>query len=131
MTDGGKLYDEFRAALRAEDGSVQAFFHPDFVAYEDPGLPYGGVFRGGESFVALRRKVYETWGPNCLELQYRVGDDDGHAIAYFKLTGRPAGSDETVESYVTLVWAFEDGLAKEARILYYNTPLLTQALSGQ
>lgn len=130
MSDGGVLYDQFRAALRAEDGSVLALFHPDFVAYEDPGLPYGGEFHGGEEFVKLRRNVYKTWGPQCLELQFRCGDDDGHAIAYFKLTGRPEGKDIVVESYVTLVWTFVDGLAVEARVSYYNTPELARALVG-
>ena len=34
-----------------------------------------------------------------------------------------------IESYVTLVWTFVDGLAREVRIFYYDTPRLSRALS--
>jgi ketosteroid isomerase-like protein len=133
MSDPVFLYTRLLAAMRSsDDRSALAFFAPDFVAYEDVGMPYGGEYKGGEGFLELRRKVYSTWGPGAMKLQFVCGDpESGHASAHFRLVGRPQGMADPVEGHVTVVWAFHDDLAVEARVYYYDTPRLSEALAGR
>jgi len=132
MSDPVALYSQLLAAMRSSnDMSALKYFAPDFVAYEDPGMPYGGRFEGGEGFIALRRKVYDTWGPGAMKLLFVCGDPDGgHLSAHFKLVGRPGRAREQVEGHVTVVWTFRDDLATEARVFYFDTPRLTAALEA-
>ena len=124
------LYDALRAALHKRDGSVLAHFAPDFVVHEDPGMPYGGTFHGAEHFVRLFHEVYSTFGGRPIELLWKCRDDQGHVMVYFKLSGQPEKSPEPVSSYVAIAWTFENGLAKEARISYFDTPRLSKAILG-
>jgi hypothetical protein len=130
MTDPVELYMRIVKAMRAEDDSVTLkYFAPDFVVHEDPGMPYGGVLNGASSFLKLRLKVYDTWGPDCLKLLFVCGEPNGtHAAAYFKIVGQPAGAFASIESYVTVMWTFRDDLAVEARVFYYDTPRLSKAI---
>jgi ketosteroid isomerase-like protein len=130
MSDPVALYTRILASLRGgDDAATLRFFAPDFAIHEDPGMPYGGELIGGEAFLALFRKVYATWGEQCLELLFKCGDPEGgHAAGIFKLTGRPGMAP--IESFVTVVWTFRDELAAEVRIFYYDTPRLAEALAA-
>jgi ketosteroid isomerase-like protein len=132
MSDPALLYRRLLAAMRSsDDTSALEFFAPDFVAYEDEGMPYGGRHEGGEGFLELRRKVYALWGPGAMNLLFVCSDPEtGHASAHFRLAGRPQGSVKTVEGHVVVVWAFRDDLAVEARVYYYDTPGLREAMTG-
>ena len=131
MKDPAELYHALLKSMRGGDAKAHELFHPDFTAYEDPGMPYGGVVRGGRNFLSLRQKVYDFWEPGFLNLQYVCGDGQGgHASAHFKLVGRPKGAGEQVEGYVIVTWTFRDGLAYEARVFYFDTPALSRALEA-
>jgi hypothetical protein len=131
MTDAIDLYSTLLATMRQEDDEETAkLFHPDFEIHEDPGMPYGGEDKGGANFLKLRRKVYATWGPKCLELQFKTGDPSGkHATGFFKLTDNRPNRKRDTTGYASLVWTFEGGLAREVFVLYYNTPALSAALA--
>lgn len=128
MVDLFALYDEIVIALRGDDDEhTLTFFHPDFVVHEDPGMPYGGEFRGGDKFIELRRKVKQYWN---LAFIAKCADQDGRTfVAVFKATGVTGGPTEAMETVVTVVWTFENGQALEARVLYFDTPRLAAALA--
>lgn len=132
MSDPVALYTEILAAMRgADDTAALKYFDPDFVVYQDPGMPYGGDRRGGDAFIQLRRQVYGIWGPGCMKLQYVTGDPEGnHAAAHFKLVGQPAGAPEPIEGHVIVAWTFRNDLAVEARVFYYDTPRLSKFLAN-
>jgi hypothetical protein len=117
--------------MRAENDEVtEKLFHPDFAIHEDPGMPYGGEAKGGASFLALRRKVYATWGPKCLDLQFKTSDASGrHATGFFNLHDKRPGKSGELVGHASLVWTFEDDLAREVYVFYYNTPKLTALLA--
>ena len=129
MSDLFSLYNEIVVALRAEDDSVTLkYFHPDFVVYEDPGMPYGGVFKGGDKFIELRRKVRQFWN---LSFIAKCAEQDGNTfVAVFKATGVAGGPTDSMETVVTVVWTFQDQQALEARVIYYDTPRLAAALAN-
>jgi hypothetical protein len=130
MTDPVSLYSNLLDAMRAENEEVTLkLFDPDFVIHEDPGMPYGGEMKGGAAFLRLRSKVYATWGPDCLNLLFKTGDGGEHAHGFFRLIDSRPGKPRTLESYVSLVWTFRNGLAKEVHVIYYDTPRLSKALA--
>lgn len=131
MSDPVLLYKRLLAAMRSgDDATALPFFAQDFVAHEDPGMAYGGRYEGGEGFLRLRRKVYEVWGPGAMNLLFVCGDPEGgHASAHFRLVGQPKGAPEPIEGHVTVVWTFRDDLAAEARVFYFDTPHLNEALA--
>lgn len=133
MSDPVLLYKRLLAAMRGgDDSAALPLFAPDFVAYEDPGMPYGGRYHGGEGFLRLRRKVYDIWGPGALNLLFVCGDPaGGHASAHFRLAGRAPGAAGPVEGHVSVVWTFRDDLAVEARVFYFDTPRLSAALADE
>jgi ketosteroid isomerase-like protein len=46
-----------------------------------------------------------------------------------RLRGKPGNSTEPVETLVNEIWEFRDGKAVEARVWYFDTPRLSQAIS--
>ena len=128
MSDLLSIYNEIVVALRAEEDSVTLqYFHPDFVVYEDPGMPYGGVFKGGMSFIELRRKVRKIWNLSFIAKCEEAGGNT--FVAVFKATGVPGGPTDSMETVVTVVWTFDGRQALEARVIYYDTPRLAAALA--
>ena len=131
MSDPVALYTAILDALKAgDDAATLRLFAPDFVIHEDPGMPYGVEMKGGERFIRLRDKVYESWGENCLELLFKMGDPDGaHSAGVLRLTDRRPGVTVRTESYVPVLWTFRDDLATQVRVFYYDTPRLSEALA--
>jgi hypothetical protein len=127
MSDLIRIYDQLVVALRAEEDSVtRQFFHPEFVVYEDPGMPYGGKYHGADGFIALRRKVRTYWK---LEILAKCAEPDGdYLVVVLGLTGLPGGPVANLETMVNVVWRFREGKGVEARVLYYNTPPLAAAI---
>lgn len=130
MPDLISLYNQIAQALRAEDDSVTLqYFTPDFVVYEDPGMPYGGEFHGPDQFIALRRKVRKIWN---LEFIAKCAEPDGPCmVAVFKATGVPGGLADSLEAFINVVWTFRGDKAAAARVLYYDTPRLAAALAAR
>lgn len=128
MSDMLSRYNQIVDALRADnDEETLKFFHPDFVVHEDPGMPYGGVFRGPGQFIALRHKVRRFWNLDFIAKCEEVGGKT--FVAVFRATGVAGGPTEGMETMVTVVWTFQDGLALDAHVIYYDTPRLSAALA--
>ena len=128
MSDLLKLYDEIVVALRAENDDItRQFFDPQFIVYEDPGMPYGGILHGPDAFIALRRKVRKFW--NLSFIAKCIEPNGDKLVAVFKFTGVPGSAAGGLETVVTVIWTFRDDKAVEARVLYYDTPSLSLALA--
>jgi hypothetical protein len=127
LSDLLDVYNEIVVALRADNDEItRQYFDPEFVVYEDPGMPYGGVLHGPDAFITLRRKVRKFWDlafiAKCIEPN---GDK---LVAVFNATGVPGSAVDGLETVVTVVWTFRGAKAVEARVLYYDTPRLSSAL---
>ena len=128
MSDLLDVYDDIVVALRADNDEItRQFFHPEFIVYEDPGMPYGGILHGPDAFINLRRKVRKFW--NLAFIAKCVEPNGDTLVAVFKFTGVPGSAVDGIETVVTVVWTFRDGKAVEARVLYYDTPRLSLALA--
>jgi ketosteroid isomerase-like protein len=115
-------------ALRAENDEItRQFFDPEFIVYEDPGMPYGGILHGPDAFIMLRRKVRKFW--NLAFIAKCIEPNGDKLVAVFKATGVPGSAVDGLETVVAVVWTFRDDKAVEARVLYYDTPRLSLALA--
>ena len=129
MSDPLELFTRINTAMRAGEDASQ-YFDPDYVIYQDPGMPFGGEFRGAAGFLRSRRAVYDAFGPNCMQLLFKCAEPGGgRASLHFKLTG-PAGASNPMEGFTTTVWVFRNDLALETRAYYYDTPRWCEALAA-
>lgn len=128
MADLIAVYDKMIVSLRADDdATTRTYFHPSFVVREDPGMPYGGVYEGADGFIALRHKVRTYW---TLKILSRcVAPEADRLVIVLQMTGLPDGPLAGMETMVTVVWTFEGDKAKEAQVLYYNTPVIADAIA--
>lgn len=123
-------FDLVDAIQSGDDEATRALISPDFVLYQDGGMPYGGVYRGPDEFMKLCGEVWALWGGSHFEPQYQLIEPGGTricAVVYFR--ANIAGTDETVDTMLSEIWDFKDGQAVEARIWYHDTPRLTAALA--
>ena len=132
MSNPVDTYFALVAALKSEDeAAIRALISPDFVMYEDEGMPYGGVYRGQDGFFELIDKVWRTWGGTHFEPLYQIADPAGSMVcAVVGFRGTPGQSTEAVEALINEVWEFRNGQAVEARVWYFDAPRLCRAIEG-
>lgn len=119
-------------AMTSEDPeALKALIHPDFVLHEDPGVPYGGVFKGQEGFLKVALAVRDTWCDQTLErMHYSESPETNTASIVLRMRARAKPTGTLIETYVSEIWSFRDGLGIEAYVWYWNTPELIAALKG-
>lgn len=121
-----------RAMTSEDESALRALVHPDFVMYEDPGMPYGGVFKGPDAFVRVALAVKESWREQRLEkLHYSESPETSSVSIAFRMRARAKTTGEPVEIFLSEIWKFRDGLGVEAYVWYWNTPSLVSALRGE
>lgn len=132
MSNALGLYFKLVDAIKAgDDEGTRALISPDFVLYQDGGMPYGGVYRGPDEFMQLIKEVWTLWGGTHFEPCYQIADPDGMricAVVYFRAKLEQAA--EPVETTLSEIWEFRDGQAVQARIWYADTPRLCAALAA-
>jgi ketosteroid isomerase-like protein len=107
------FYHNLMGAVTASDGDrVRDLIDPSFVMYNDPSMPYGGVYHGVEEFLAMLGVVYTTWRDAKLENLHLLEDATGENInQVVKLTGHPGKCDDRIEAIVNELWTVRDGKA--------------------
>lgn len=132
MSDPKDLYFKLVDVTKSGDpAALRAIIAPDFVIYEDEGMPYGGTYHGPDGLEALMGKVWAAWGGSHFEPEYQIADPKGDsvcAVVRFRSTNKATG--EPVEALINEVWTFRDGKAVSARVWYFDSPGLCRALSG-
>jgi hypothetical protein len=102
---------------------------PSFVMYNDPSMPYGGVYQGVEEWLAMRGVVYTTWRDAKVENLHLLEDAAGENITLvMKLAGHPGKCDDWTEAIVNEQWTIRDGKAVEARIWFCDATRLSKLI---
>ena len=110
-------------------GEIARLVHPDFVIHEDPGMPYGGVYRGPEGFVKLVSNVVAAWDglqTECLSFLDEPGGDG--ILIIIRNFGRAPGTGKPLEVLTSEYWRIADGMLLEGRVWYYDSPTAAAAL---
>lgn len=117
------------AIERNDTAEIKSLIHPDFVMYEDAGMPYGGVFHGPDGFFKMQQAVYGSWRDMSLERMFVLEEPGGDTVSVtYRFRARPQKSDDFVETFLHETWTIRNGLAIEAYVWYWNTPYLAKAL---
>jgi ketosteroid isomerase-like protein len=132
MANATELYFKLVEVIQSgDDAATRALFSPDFVLYQDGGMPYGGTYRGVDEFMGLWGQVVEAWGGTHFEPLYQIADPNGNricAVVYFKAKSKDGDDADTVDTTLAEIWEFKDDLAVEARIWYFDTKRLSAYL---
>jgi len=123
--------ERFLAAMRAGDAAaVGDMLHPDFELVEAASLPYGGTYRGLDGWLALTKKVGETFAGFRLSLIDYAGDSDDSLVVQFAISGRGRQSGVPFETRVLEYWRFRDGKLWRIDPFYFDTHLIVASIGG-
>lgn len=118
------------AAAAAEDwDTIKSLVHDDIQVFEADSLPYAGVFRGPEEFIALIQQVAHTWDDTHHEIHHVVASGD-HVINLATMAGRAKTTGRTFSVPMAEVWRFRDGKVSEVHPFYFDTKALHDAHFG-
>jgi uncharacterized protein len=123
MPDPSKsLVMAFISALKRGDmDGMRALLHPDFAVSEADGLPYAGIYRGGDGWQKLCRAVITVWKKFHIELLELVCESDTQAVVRFAISGRSSVSGREFNSTVLELWRIDDGKIREILPYYWDT----------
>lgn len=114
-----KLYE---TALRTDNWLPELLndIHPDIIAHEADGLPYGGTYRGISGFERLLKLMYATWDDMYFQpIEFLSGGD--YVICYVYLSGVGKKTGLSFSIPLAELYRFQDGKIIEFRPIYYDT----------
>lgn len=112
---------------------AQRYYADDFVLYEDPLLPYGGVYKGFDEFLGAMGAIVDVWkSSDFFKLRCILEDKDGeHVCAIFDIEGRPGKANKVVKSVISELYRLRDGKAVECRVWYFDVEGIARAIRGE
>ncbi|HKT73751.1 MAG TPA: nuclear transport factor 2 family protein [Steroidobacteraceae bacterium] len=123
-----KFSEQFLAAMHSGDRAAMGqMLHAQFEVEEAASLPYGGVYRGTEGWLALCSAVVGTWAKFSLQLLEYAGESADSLVIRFAISGRSRKTGKSFESTVLELWRFKDGKLFRIYPYYFDTALLAAA----
>lgn len=119
----------FDASAEQDWDKVKSLVHDDIQVYEADSLPYAGVFKGPEQFVALIQQVFSTWEDVDHTINHIVADGE-FVVILANMAGRAKTTGRTFSVPMAEVWRFRDGKVSEIRPHYFDTKALHDAHYG-
>jgi ketosteroid isomerase-like protein len=118
------VQQRFVAAVFAGDGdTIRSLCAPDFELLEGSGLPFAGVFRGAEGFLAFLGVFNDTFELEYLNPVRHYASDDPDRMAFdFELRGVHRATGEAFESSLVELWTFREGKVVTIKPHYFNVP---------
>ena len=121
--------DRFLAAMRAGDAATMGdMLHPDFELIEADSLPYGGIYRGLNGWLALTQAVVATFAGFRIELIDVAGEGEESIVLHFAISARGRQSGLPFASRVLEYWRFRDGRLCRIDPFYFDTALIVAAI---
>ena len=77
----------FDASAVKDWDTVKSYLHDDIQIFEADSLPYAGVFKGPEGFVALNQQVFNAWTDAKSKTDFLIADGD-HVVVLRNMEGR-------------------------------------------
>lgn len=120
--------DRFLAALQAGDRDAMAeMLDPDFIIEEAEGLPYAGIYRGLDGWLALSRAVVGTWSGFRISPVEYPGESADSFVVRFAISGRSRRTGKAFETTVLELWRFREGRLAAILPYYFDTHALAMA----
>ena len=116
--------DRFFAAYGSRDkAGVEACFHPDIVARQAAGHPYGGTYRGPKRVMEMLDAIGSTYSMEQFAIPHTFFDQDPDHIAFeFALGGKVKATGKSFDTTVIEHWAFKDGKVIGIGVHWFEIP---------
>jgi ketosteroid isomerase-like protein len=118
------------ASVRGDESAMRALLHADIEVVEADSLPYGGVHRGKDGFIALIRRVFTTWQDTQVSVQSVVTEGD-QVVMLATMTGRGRETGTAFTMPIAEVWTLRDGKILRITPYYLDTQLLCDIAAGR
>lgn len=119
-----------QAATQGDLEALADCMHPDFEIREAEGLPYCGVFRGLDGFLAMFRAMQQAWGDLGITHIATIGERDGEEFALHMRVDGIDASGAPVSSEVLERWVVRDGKVAAIVPFYWDTAALAARLGA-
>ena len=119
----------FDASAEKDWNTVKALLHDDIQVFEADSLPYAGVFKGPDNFIALNQKVFDTWDDSNHTIDHIIADGD-HVVILGNMAGRGKATGRSFSVPLAAVWQLKDGKVIEIRPFYFDTKVMHDAHYG-
>lgn len=119
----------FDASAEEDWDTVKSFLHDDVQVFEADSLPYAGVFKGPDNFIALNQTVFNTWADANHTIDHIIADGD-HVVILGNMAGRGKATGLAFSVPLAAVWRLKDGKVVEVRPFYFDTKAMHDAHVG-
>lgn len=119
----------FDASAKEDWNTVKSLLHDDIQVFEADSLPYAGVFKGPDNFVALNQKVFNTWDDSHNTIDHIVADGE-YVVILGSMAGRGKATGKAFSVPLAAVWQLKDGKVIEVRPFYFDTKVMHDAHFG-
>lgn len=125
MNNLAVIQEYLRLAKLGQRKEGTALFHKEFTVIEANGLPYAGIYRGGEGFLNLIGKVTAQWSDLEIETLQMIGAPDGEVFAIeMAMKGTSYTTGKPFSTTVCELWTVKDGMIFSIRPYYWDTKAL-------
>ena len=115
---------QFVAAVFSGDhDTIRCLAHPDFALHEGSGMPFAGIYRSADGFIAFLEIFTNAFEIRKLEevRAFMAGDPD-HMAFLFELEAILRSAGTPFVSTLAESWVFKGGKVLEIRAHYFNSP---------
>lgn len=112
------------ATQTVDKAALAALLHPDFECVEADGLPYAGVYRGLDGWMALGAAVIGAWSKFRIRPIEYPGESENAFTVRFAISGVSRKTGKAFETTVLELWHFKDGKLAAISPYYFDTHLL-------
>lgn len=112
------------AALGGDGATLKVLCADGMVLEQGSGMPYAGVYRGGEGFLEFLGIFGETFDISQLDLvrTYQAEDPDW-LVSEFVMRARVKATGKPYATTLVETWNFRDGKVAAIKPHYFNSPL--------
>ena len=118
--------DAYAASARGEAQGFTASFTAETEIHEAASLPYGGIYKGVESFPTLIGKVLQVFSSIKFAKHHMIASGD-NVVSWgvLDLTGKTTGKSVSIP--LVEIWTIVDGKTRKLEVIYGDTVAALQA----
>ncbi len=118
--------DAYAASARGEPSGFTASFTAETEIHEATSLPYGGVYKGLDSFPTLIGKVLQVFSSLKFTKHHIIASGD-HVISWGVLDLTSKTSGKSVAIPLVEIWTIIDGKTQKLEVIYGDTAAALRA----
>ncbi|WP_246257606.1 nuclear transport factor 2 family protein [Amycolatopsis anabasis] len=114
---------------RADFGGIAACLDPEVVLYSQPGLPYGGIWRGHAGIERFLGAMSDAWASIDFLDQRQVAEGDRIAV-FLRVCFTARATGRAIDTTLLQLNTVRDGLVTEFRPYYWDPAAVAATLAA-